>query len=126
PFANAMRKMLISQGVPLEPKEGEEPAPQGPPPEMVEQMQKMGAELEKTGQKLAETQKQLMQAQINLTQAGNKQTADMAKVEVDRYNAVTERMKVQGDLQLANVKVQIEDKLADSEIQLEGAHIVLE
>ena len=126
PFANAMRKMLISQGVPLEPKEGEEPAPQGPPPEMVEQMQQMGAELEKTGQKLAETQKQLMQAQINLTQAGNKQAADLAKVEVDRYNAVTERMKVQGDLQIANVKVQIEDRLADSEIQLEGAHIVLE
>ena len=125
-FAATMRKMLIAQGVPFEPEEGEEPVKQGPPPEMVEQMEKMGAELETVSKNLAETQKQLMQAQINLTQAGNKEKTDLAKIEVDRFNAQTERLKVQGDLQIAGVKVQIEDKLAESEIALEGAHLVLE
>lgn len=94
-FAEVMRKMLITQGVPFEPKEGEQAGPSPEEQQMQQAMQEMKSQIEKMGAQLQQSQAHLAQAQVRVTQAQDSKEVDMAKIEVDRFNAETARLKVQ-------------------------------
>ena len=116
PFADEMEKRarsgMIKAGIIQPDPEVDGPEVQaGPSPEqqqMMMQLQQGQQQMQEMGAALQEQEQKLAIAQMQLQQAKTDKESDMLKVQIDGYNAETNRLKVELEAQQANQKIMLD------------------
>lgn len=123
PLADELEKRLrrigIQQGI-IEPdpeNPNEKPGPSPQEQMLMQQIQQGEQAMQELAGQLGDMQKKLAQAEIRLQQSDDKQAIDAAKLQIDAYNAETNRLKVELEAEQAMQNARVKGLEAVAKIE---------